>query len=74
MGRFPAVILLILAIWIGYTIHRDGPEKAFGGIAALLSSPQYGEADRPTRSGRVADEVQHPTSPGKSLKNWWARP
>ena len=74
MGRIPVVILLVLAIWIGNTLYRDGPAKAFGGLVALLSGPQYGEADRPTRSGRMADEAEDRPSPRKVDDNWWARP
>jgi len=74
MGRIPVIILLIIAIWIGNALYREGPEKAFGGLVALLSGPYYGEADRPTRSGQFADQAEDQPSRNQAEKNWWAQP
>jgi hypothetical protein len=57
MGKLPALGILVIALWLAWTVYRDGPDEAFGGLGALISSPQYGEADRPTRSGTLADEI-----------------
>lgn len=57
MGRFPLLIALALALWIAWSVHQDGADQVFGGLWGLVSGPQYGEADRPTRSGALADQV-----------------
>lgn len=57
MGKFPAIFVAILAIWLAWSLVQNGPEKSFGGLFGLLDEPQYGEADRPTRSGHFADRV-----------------
>lgn len=57
MGKIPAILLALIIGWIGWTVYQDGPEAAFGGLGGLISSPQYGEADRPTRSGQFADRL-----------------
>jgi hypothetical protein len=57
MGKLPALLLTAIAIWIGWTVYQQGPDHAFGGLGALIESPQYGEADRPTHSGSLADRV-----------------
>lgn len=62
MGKFPIIVFLIIALWVGYTLHREGPEKAFGGLFALLAQPQYGEADAaPGRSERLAERTDEPS-------------
>ena len=57
MGRLPGILVAIVAIWLAWNVFRDGPENAFGGLFGLFYEPQYGEADRPTRSGNLADRV-----------------
>lgn len=74
MARIVLCVLLVIAVWVGITLHREGPEKAFGGLFDLLGSPQYGEADRPTRSGRLADRVEEVPPPEEPEGPWWAEP
>ena len=57
MGKLPGILVAIVAIWLAWNVFRDGPENALGGLLGLLHEPQYGEADRPTRSGNLADRV-----------------
>lgn len=57
MGKIPAILLALIVAWVAWTVYQDGTEAAFGGLGGLMSSPQYGEADRPTRSGQLADRV-----------------
>jgi hypothetical protein len=57
MGKLPAIFLLLIIGWLAWNVFQNGPEKAFGGLFSLLSQPQYGEADRPTRSGTLADQL-----------------
>ena len=57
MGKLPGIILAILALWLAWNVARHGPEGALGGVFDLLGKPQYGETDRPTRSGRLADQA-----------------
>ena len=57
MGKIPAIILAIIALWIALNVYQGGPDNAFGGLSKLLSEPQYGEADRPSRSTSLADQV-----------------
>jgi hypothetical protein len=74
MGKIPMILAAILALWIAVTVAREGPEKAFGGLFALLGSPQYGEADAPTRSGNIADRAEDRAAqkPADSKPAWWA--
>ena len=57
MGKLPAVLILLVALWVAWNIYQEGPDQALGGLSTLMSSPQYGEADRPTRSGDLADQA-----------------
>lgn len=57
MGKIPAIVIAILALWVAWNVHQGGPENAFGELSSLLSAPQYGEADRPTPSSELADEA-----------------
>ena len=67
MGKLPAIMIAIVAIWLAWNVIQDGPENALGGLGSLMSEPQYGEADRKTNSGELADrllaEDEHPTEP-----------
>ena len=57
MGKLPAILLASLALWIALNVYEHGPEGALGGLFGLFYESQYGEADRPTRSGGLADRV-----------------
>ena len=57
MGKIPAWLLAALVLWVAWDVYQQGPEHALGGLFSLLSQPQYGEADRPTRSGDLADRM-----------------
>ena len=63
MGKLPAVLLLMIALWLAWNVYQEGPDQALGGLGQLMSSPQYGEADRPTRSGTLADEILEEEEP-----------
>ena len=47
----------MIALWLAVNVIQYGPENAFGGLFDVFNHPQYGEADRPTRSGSMADEI-----------------
>ena len=57
MGKLPAILLAVMALWLALNVIQDGPKQALGGVFDLFSQPQYGEADRPTRSGAAADRI-----------------
>lgn len=57
MGRLPAIFLAGIVLWLAWNVVRYGPEATFGGIYDLVRMPQYGEADRPTRSGDLSDRI-----------------
>ena len=57
MGKLPAILVAAVILWVVWDVYHKGPEKAVGGLFALLAQPQYGEADRPTRSGNLADRI-----------------
>lgn len=57
MGKLPAIFLAVVAIWLAWNLFEQGPEDALGGLFGLFYEPHYGEADRPTRSGNLADRV-----------------
>jgi hypothetical protein len=73
MGKLILCLLFALAVWVGVTVWREGPEHAFGGLFAMLSAPQYGEADAaPGRSQRLAEEmVREPVPPAPD--EWWKK-
>jgi hypothetical protein len=76
MGKIPIFVLIGVALWIGFHVVRDGPEHALGGLFGLLAEPQYGEADRPTRSGKLADRQMEPSRAPKEDPDqpWWSEP
>ena len=57
MGKLPAILIAIIALWLAWNMIQVGPENALGGLGNLISQPQYGEADRKTISGELADQV-----------------
>ena len=57
MGKLPGILLALIAAWVAWHVYQDGPKRALGGLVGLLSSPQYGEADAPSRSGSLADRI-----------------
>ncbi|MEN8184825.1 MAG: hypothetical protein ABFS46_20075 [Myxococcota bacterium] len=73
MGKFVGIVLLCFGVWIAVAVHREGADQAFGGLFALFSAPQYGEAHRPTRSGNVADRLEEAPERGNRDEDWWAR-
>lgn len=76
MGKLAVVLLLVLALWVGLTIHREGADRAFGGLFELLSRPQYGEEAPETRTQRLAEEQadREPPRPDPDEGPWWAEP
>jgi len=65
VAKIVLFVLLVIAVWVGVTLHREGPENAFGGLFDLLASPQYGEEARPTRAEGLADRVDEPRPAGE---------
>jgi hypothetical protein len=72
MGKIPAILVGLVALWIAFSVVRDGPKQAMGGLFGLIGEPQYGEADRETRQQRLAEkhldvrpEPEDPDTP------WW---
>lgn len=57
MGKLPAILLASMALWIAMNVYEHGAEGALGGLFGLFYESQYGEVDRPTRSGSLADRV-----------------
>ncbi len=57
MGKLPAILLAVIALWLALNVIQYGPEQALGGVFGLFGAAQYGEADRPTRSGSLADGI-----------------
>jgi hypothetical protein len=57
MGKLPAILVAIVLIWLAWNVIQVGPENALGGLGKLMSEPQYGEADRKTNSGELADRL-----------------
>lgn len=57
MGKLPAIFLAGIVLWLAWSVFRHGQAATFGGLYDLVGSPQYGEADRPTRSGDLADRI-----------------
>jgi hypothetical protein len=57
MGKLPAILVAVVAFWLAWNVFANGPEKALGGLFGLFYEPQYGQADRPTRTGSLADRV-----------------
>jgi hypothetical protein len=75
MGKIPLAFLLALAVYLGVTLVREGPDRAFGGLFGLLTSDSYGESDTGTRSGAIADEIAPaPAPPEDDGEPWWSRP
>jgi hypothetical protein len=74
MGKLVLCVLAAIVLWVGASVWRQGPERAFGGLFAMLASPQYGEADAaPGRSQRLAEEQEAPPGPEASDEPWWSR-
>jgi len=63
MGKLPAIFLAVIALWLALDLYQHGPQAAMGGLFDLFYQPQYGEADRPTRSGDLADRVLEEGNP-----------
>ena len=61
MGKLPAILIGLILLWVAWDVFQNGPQRALGGLFSLLSQPQYGQADRRTRSGDLAEGVLHDT-------------
>jgi len=47
MRRLLAIALIGGAVWVGVTLHREGPDRAFGGAFAGVFSPvDQNDSDR----------------------------
>ena len=57
MGKLPGILLALIAAWVAWNVYQEGPKRAIGGLFELMSQPQYGEADAPSRSGTLADRI-----------------
>ena len=66
MGKLPAVFVTVLAIWLAWNALEKGPDSGLSALLGLVREPQYGEADRPTRSGDLADRVLEVDASGSS--------
>ena len=55
MGKLPAILIGLILLWVAWDVFQNGPQRALGGLFSLLSQPQYGQADRRTRSGDLAE-------------------
>jgi hypothetical protein len=51
------MFLVAIAAWLAWDAYQNGQNAALGGLVDLLSLPQYGEADAPTKSGDLADRM-----------------
>jgi len=57
MGKLPALLLAVVALWLALNVIQHGPEEALGGLFGLFNADQYGESDAPSRSSTLADEI-----------------
>jgi hypothetical protein len=59
MGKLLAIVLIVIAIWVGLTVYTEGTDQAFGGLFARSSGSSTLDAPE-TRSTprRVGDAVQ----------------
>ena len=43
MGRIIAILLVVVGVWVGAEVYREGVDGAFGGAFAFLSDGEHGE-------------------------------
>ncbi len=55
MGRIIGILLIVVGVWVGAEVYREGVDGAFGGAFAFLSDDEPGD-DLTTRM-RVHDAV-----------------
>lgn len=72
MGKIPVLVVVVLGLWIAWTLHSEGPDKAFGGLFGMLYQSQYGENAPKTRAGVIADEVEQRQAKPDQPDDWWA--
>ena len=60
MGKLIAIVLMVVAIWVGVTVFTEGADRAFGGLFAgfVGSSAADAPANRSTPE-RARHAVQH---------------
>jgi len=53
MARIFGLILLVLGVWVGFEIYRNGVDGAFGGALARLQAPLHpdGRTDADAEEG-----------------------
>ncbi len=56
MGRIFGILLIVIGVWVGAEVYREGVDGAFGGALAFLSDGDDDERDVTTRM-RVHDAV-----------------
>ena len=56
MGKIFGILLIVIGIWVGLTVFREGTDAAFGGLFAGARSEPGDTAGRPLPR-RVEDSV-----------------
>jgi hypothetical protein len=61
MQKIFALLLMLAVIWVGVTLHNEGPEQAFGGAFSFLADEQPPASSRPyetiSRARQTANQV-----------------
>jgi len=59
MGKLFAIVLIVIAIWVGITVFTEGTDRAFGGLFAGSPGSSTLEATEARSTGeRAGDAVQ----------------
>ena len=61
MQKIFAALLMMAVIWVGVTLHNEGPQQAFGGFFSFLARDSSPPASRPyqtlSRVRQTANQV-----------------
>jgi len=59
MGKLIAILLMVVAIWVGVTVFTEGADRAFGGLFGGLVGSSTGDAPaNHSTPERARDSVQ----------------
>jgi len=57
MGRIFAILLLVVSLWVGLEVFRQGVDGAFGGALSFLGGGERERLELPSMRTRVHDAV-----------------
>jgi hypothetical protein len=63
MGKFFGIVLILAAIYVGFTIYSEGTENAFGGILSPVESVRDPGSFGATGLTPLAQEADVPAQP-----------